>query len=132
MLEKVESDRWNDAQENTDGCECHLWQPHRPRNLEAPLRREFVSSCVDQSACSREKADAEKFDESRERQCTRQDCDDCADNKVMGETAPLDRRHPNRPLTDEQPFNKGTPEIENEAIKAVMAVKGMNFINPPI
>ncbi len=30
------------------------------------------------------------------------------------------------------PLNSGTPEIENEAMIAVMAVSGMNFIRPPI
>ena len=31
-----------------------------------------------------------------------------------------------------KPLNKGTPEIENEATRAVTAVIGMNFISPPI
>ena len=31
-----------------------------------------------------------------------------------------------------KPLNSGTPEIEREATSAVTAVKGMNFINPPI
>ena len=30
------------------------------------------------------------------------------------------------------PLNNGTPEMENEATRAVTAVKGMNFSSPPI
>ena len=31
-----------------------------------------------------------------------------------------------------KPLNSGTPEIENDAMRAVIAVSGMNFIRPPI